>query len=143
MAAPQSDARRLSAGIGKTIRQMVDSEPSVLADPVPAQPKARPVLMQIWQACGDRMLARLQTQPVATPQPVVEQQAPPAVHVPTSTALADLLLGHPDLHLQTAVQQELNGELGAKFSANLRAVIQSHRLIRNYVINIMCLRAYG
>ncbi|RJE81712.1 hypothetical protein [Paracoccus sp. JM45] len=128
MAAPQSDAQRLSADIGKTIfsiRQMIDGDPSVLADPAPASPKAEPVIVRLWHAWGDRMLARLQSPPVAAPQPVIVQPDP--LLVPTSKDVADMLLGHPDLHmhLQSAVQQELNGELGAKFSANLRAVIRS------------------
>lgn len=133
MANPQTDAQRLSADIGTTIRSirmMIDSDPSVLAGAEPQKSAActpKPMLSQLWHAWGERMLARLKPAPVAPPVVVVEQPAPPPVNVPTPRDVADLVLGHPDLqvHLQTAVQQELNGALGMKFSANLRAVIRS------------------
>jgi hypothetical protein len=134
MAVPQSDAQRLSADIGstiKSIRQMIDSDPSVLTSvdsPVPASAKSRPVLVELWRAWGDRMLARLQSAPVVVIEPPVMQAPDPVpVIVPTSQDVADLVLNHPALQtqLQFAVQQELNGELEAKFSANLRAVIRS------------------
>lgn len=133
MAVPQSDVQRLSADIGntiKSIRHMMDNDPSVLTavDPqVPVAFKPKPVLLQLWHAWGERMLARLKPAPVPAPVPNIDRTAPPPVVVPTSQDVADLVLTHPDLQtqLQAAVQQELNGALGAKFSANLRAVIRS------------------
>lgn len=160
--AAQSDAQRLSAEIGSTvrsIRRMIDADAPIIQQdaasfrtarfgddpdidrrlegglalamdwqPAASPEKPRSVLGRIWQAWGDRMLARLQPPPQAEPTPAPVIAPPPTpVPVPTSQEVAQIVLVHPDMHaqLKAVVQQELEGEMGAKFSANLRAVIRS------------------
>ncbi|WP_111557813.1 hypothetical protein [Paracoccus sediminilitoris] len=129
-----SDALRLRADIGttvRTIRTMIDADPTVLSIAEPSVVPPRPTLFRIWQACCARILTRLEPPAPTVPEPVI-QPAPPVEQpepapIPTAQDIARIVMSHPDLRdqLHSAVHEKLEGEMGQKFSANLRAVIRA------------------
>ncbi|WP_108503131.1 hypothetical protein [Paracoccus indicus] len=137
---PPTDAARLRAEIGTTvrsIREMIDADASVFsAADVPAaviapQAPRSPKLIRIWQAF--RAPVQVQPQPIvaAQPDPMIDAafalQEPVPLPPPTAQDVAQIVMEHPALqhHLHDAVQQQLEGEMGQRFSANLRAVIRA------------------
>ena len=129
---PPTDATRLRAEIGSTvrsIRDMIDAGPSTPIAPAAAPEVRRPVLTRLWHALRPPVAAEpaivVQAEPVIQPAPAPE----PPVHAPPPSAqdVARMVMEHPDLQreLHAAVQQQLEGEMGQRFSANLRAVIRA------------------
>ena len=137
---PPLDATQLRAEIGSTvrsIREMIDADASVLSAPdvpaaviAPRVPRS-PMLIRIWRAF--RAPVQVQPQPIAVaqPDPVIDAafalQEPVPLPPPTAEDVAQIVMEHPALqrHLHDAVQQQLEGEMGQRFSANLRAVIRA------------------
>ncbi|WP_378946173.1 hypothetical protein [Paracoccus sp. R86501] len=134
---PPSDAMRLRAEIGSTvrsIRDMIDADASVLLAPdvvVASKAPRRPMLIRIWQAFRTPVPVRPEPMAAAQPDPVIDAvsvpQEPAPLPPPSAEDVARIVMGHPDLQnqLHAAVQQQLEGEMGQKFSANLRAVIRA------------------
>lgn len=128
---PPSDAMRLRAEIGSTvrsIREMIDAGPSTPIAPAAAPEVRRPVLTRLWHALRPPVAAEpaivVQAEPVIQPATVPE---PPHAPPPSAQDVARMVMEHPDLQreLHAAVQQQLEGEMGQRFSANLRAVIRA------------------
>lgn len=131
-----------------TLRQIAapepqpQTEPAVAPDPVP-QPMAMRApsrLRRLFSAWGDWLMWRLMPPPrpaavpVAAPSvPVVAPVPAARADVPAPLALDQIVaqaisrvVGDGSLrdHLQEMIREELEGEMGARFSGNLRAVIR-------------------